>query len=221
MKTNNIILRPMGQFQVEQRTKDGMFNATALLKQWNLNTQKNGYLKEKGIDNFLNNNNVQEFIKALIEEESLPRKSRCYVTVRGKNGGTWMHPLLFFKFAMWLNPRFEVKVIKFIHDQMIKYRIEAGDESIRLASAINKIVGKTFMPVAMPKLNQAINCIVFGEHQTMMRNKVGTEEKQRELVALERKISDLINEGFITNFESLLNYLRKLWRQKYLPTQLT
>lgn len=35
MKTNNVILRPMGEFKVAQRTKDGMFNATALLKQWN------------------------------------------------------------------------------------------------------------------------------------------------------------------------------------------
>ncbi len=32
MKTNNIILRPMGQFKVGQRTKDGMFNATQLLR---------------------------------------------------------------------------------------------------------------------------------------------------------------------------------------------
>lgn len=29
------IVRPMGQFNVEQRMNDGMFNATALLKQWN------------------------------------------------------------------------------------------------------------------------------------------------------------------------------------------
>lgn len=35
METNNIVVRPMGQFNVEQRTKDGMFNATDLLKQWN------------------------------------------------------------------------------------------------------------------------------------------------------------------------------------------
>lgn len=35
MKTNQIMTRPMGQFKVQQRTKDGYFNATALLKQWN------------------------------------------------------------------------------------------------------------------------------------------------------------------------------------------
>lgn len=35
MKTNQIIKRPMGAFVVEQRTKDGMFNATAFINQWN------------------------------------------------------------------------------------------------------------------------------------------------------------------------------------------
>ena len=45
MKTNNVILRPMGEFKVAQRTKDGMFNATELLKQWNLTAK----LKNKRI----------------------------------------------------------------------------------------------------------------------------------------------------------------------------
>ena len=43
MKTNNVLTRPMGDFSVNQRTKDGFFNATELLRQWNLNTQNFGY----------------------------------------------------------------------------------------------------------------------------------------------------------------------------------
>lgn len=38
MITNQIMKRPLASFTVEQRTKDGMFNATHLLKQWNENT---------------------------------------------------------------------------------------------------------------------------------------------------------------------------------------
>ncbi len=42
MKTNQEMIRPMGNFNVIQRTKDGMFNATDLLKQWNsFNSQQN------------------------------------------------------------------------------------------------------------------------------------------------------------------------------------
>ena len=40
MKTNQNMIRKMGNFEVIQRTKDGFFNATALLKQWN-NTVEN------------------------------------------------------------------------------------------------------------------------------------------------------------------------------------
>ena len=47
------MIRKMGNFEVIQRTKDGFFNATALLKQWNnsidnqqvLHTQNSGYVK--------------------------------------------------------------------------------------------------------------------------------------------------------------------------------
>nr|UWI02335.1 MAG: KilA-N domain [Bacteriophage sp.] len=43
MKTNQIMIRPMGEFKVVQRTKDAFFNATELLKQWN---QLKGMRKE-------------------------------------------------------------------------------------------------------------------------------------------------------------------------------
>lgn len=76
MKTNQIIIRPMGDFKVIQRTKDAFFNATDLLKQWNeqidnqsiLNTQKIGVLKRKDLDNYLN------------------RRNSAYLSSREKNG---------------------------------------------------------------------------------------------------------------------------------------
>lgn len=35
MKTNQILTHKIGDFNVNQRTCDGMFNTTELLKQWN------------------------------------------------------------------------------------------------------------------------------------------------------------------------------------------
>lgn len=35
MKTNQIMIRQMGEFTVSQRTKDGYFDAGELLRQWN------------------------------------------------------------------------------------------------------------------------------------------------------------------------------------------
>lgn len=131
MITNQVMKRPMGKFLVEQRTKDSMFNATSLLKQWNDfvenndDTQKIGYVKKKDLDDFFNNKNIKEFIEALMDEENLHTQNSAYVKSRARSdrgGGTWMHPILFVKFAMWLNPRFEVQVIKFVYDQILKYR---------------------------------------------------------------------------------------------------
>ena len=203
----------MGCFSVEQRTKDGMFNATALLKQWNESAGEKKELKK-----FFENQNTKKFISALIEEENLNGEKSAYLTSRGKyNGGTWMHPILFVKFAMWLNPRFEVKVIKFIYDQMIAYRNGAGDAYRELNIAVAKIVAPNFMQSAMKQIAQAINYCVFNEHETAIRNKHGEESKMRQLFELERKVASLIDEGFITKFDNVIEYLRNQWRRTNTP----
>ena len=123
MKTNNVILRPMGEFKVAQRTKDGMFNATALLKQWNEKS-----ISERKMANYFLSEKTSDFISTIIKRENLNTPKMVYLTSRGKhNGGTWMHPMLFIDFAMWINPSFKYDVLKFVYDQMIKYRNDAGD----------------------------------------------------------------------------------------------
>ena len=99
--------RPLANFIVEQRTKDGYFNVTDLLNKWN---KANGSKKE--LKDYFGNKTTQEFIKALAEEKLNGEKSP-YLATRGKNGGTWMSPLMFINFCMWLNPKFKIKVLKF------------------------------------------------------------------------------------------------------------
>lgn len=221
MKTNQVMLRPMGQFQVVQRTKDGMFNATALIKQWNehafLNRENSPYLKQKDLKEFFYNKGTQEFINALIEEENLNTQNPAYLKSRGKNGGTWLHPILFIKFAMWLNPRFEVQVIKFVYDQMIQYRNEAGDAYRELSAAVATIVPGSEMKSKMRKIGEALNWIIFNAHEKMMRNKRGDEDKQKELWMFEKKVATLINEGFIKNYKHLIAYLRNQYAVRNWP----
>ena len=213
MKTNQIMIRTMGQFHVEQRTKDSMFNATSLIKQYN---EANGTKKE--IKDYLENKSTQEFLAALKNEENLNGENSPYLTSRGKySGGTWMHPIMFIDFAMWLNPAFKVKVIKFVYDQMIKFRKDAGDAYHDLSNAVSTLVPKDFMPVAISRVSRGINCIVFGEHQTAIRNSKGTEELQRELFEQERKLTELINDGFITSYQQLINYMLQKYYEKYTP----
>ena len=227
MITNQVMKRPMGDFLVEQRTKDSMFNATDLLNQWNdfverKDDAQNGYVK-KELKKFFENDNTKEFIEALVKEENLHGQNSAYVKSKARadrGGGTWLHPILFIKFAMWLNPRFEVQVIKFVYDQMLKYRNDAGDAYKELGAAISKIVSKKFMHVAMCKIAKAINYVVFNEHEHEMRNKHGEESKQYELFSMERQVAMLINDGFLHSYDQVIEYLRKKYSEKYLPSVL-
>lgn len=215
MKTNQIMIRQMGEFSVKQITKDGFFNATELLKQWN---RVSGMKKE--VTKFLDLGSTSELVKIIMEREDLHTQDSTYVksrASRGDNAGTWMHPVLFIDFAMWINPSFKYDVIKFVYDDMIRYRNLAGDSYKELASAISKIVPKTFIPKAMQKVGEALNWIVFDSHEPLLRNKHGNESKQRELWQLEKKVADLINEGFILDYDILISYLRKQYQKRNLP----
>ena len=187
MKTNQIMIRQMGDFKVEQRTKDGFFNATDLLKQWNVSNRT-----KKEIKDYLLNKSTEEFLEALIEEEDLNKGNSPYLSSRGKNGGTWMHPLLFLDFAMWLNPRFKVKVLKFIQDEMIKFRNLAGDAYPEMCKAVHSILPENIFREKISALAKSINIIVYGKHEQQMRNKVGDVTKIKELYELQLQIAQWI-----------------------------
>lgn len=215
MKTNQLMTRPMGQFSVIQRTSDGMFNATHLLKQWN-----DVNISERKLDNYFASEKTQEFINTIISRENLHTPKMVYVKSKARadrGGGTWMHPLLFIDFCMYINPSFKYDVLKFVYDQMIKYRNDAGDAYRELGGAVGKIVSKSFMPAAMSNISKAINFCVFNCHETMLRNKEGEENKMRDLWQLEHKVADLVNEGFIKSYDGIIEYLRRVWRDKFTP----
>jgi hypothetical protein len=50
-----------------------------------------------------------------------------------------------------------------------------------------------------------------------MLTKHGEEKKQRELWQLEKKVADLVNEGFLTDYESLISYLRHQYQKRNYP----
>ena len=144
---------------------------------------------------FLEMDTTKEFLAALVIDENERKshgakmhhgdnqqvtKNDLIIMVKGRNtksGRTpdkvWMNPILFIKFAMWINPTFEVKVIRFVYDEMIRYRNDAGDAYKEMSSAIGRIVPADFMPKAMQKVAEALNWIVFGNHEKMARNKHG------------------------------------------------
>ena len=213
MKTNQIMVRPMGDFKVTQRTKDGFFNATELLKQWN---HRSGM--QKDISHYFNNKATDEFVSSLISEEKLASRNSVYVkskASRGENVGTWMHPLLFIDFAMWLNPAFKVKVLKFVYDEMIKFRNLAGDAYPSMCRAVRSILSEDVFREKIKDLARSLNIIVYGKHESEIRNKVADERKLRELYDLEANIARWSELGFIKDYKGLKEALTKVYYKKY------
>lgn len=186
----------MGSLEVRQRTKDSMFNATALLKQWNESTGMG-----KKLDHFFENNNTEEFIKVLESEENLHTRNSVYVksrASRGDNAGTWMHPYLFIKFSMWLNPKFEYHVIKFVYDNLIEFRNQAGDHFVDMVASIKdsytNYFGKSPQPYVYINESRFLNNLVYGETKGGKRNTL-TQDQLDKLNKLQLANIKMINEG--------------------------
>lgn len=223
MKTNQIMIRQMGEFTVSQRTKDGYFDAGELLRQWN-SVEGN---PRRQMSKFLESDNTSEFLKALAEDEShrakmLIGENQLLMEVKGRNtkegkipDKVWMNPLLFIKFAMWINPRFEVKVIRFVYDEMIQYRNLAGDAYPAMCRAVCSILPGDIFQRKIKDLAKSLNIIVYGKHESEMRNKIGDEAKIRELYQLELQIAQWIDLGFIKDYDGLKKTLTKVYYQRH------
>lgn len=119
MKSNEITIK-MGNYYVIQRTKDCMFNATDLLRQFN---EEN---KEKHIDDFIRLKSTKEYIHVLEFASNnyyWEEKFKVIEIEKGKYGQVWMHPYLFLEFLAWLNPMFRFDMMKLINEQITNGQI--------------------------------------------------------------------------------------------------
>ncbi|RLI55287.1 MAG: hypothetical protein DRP09_10195 [Candidatus Thorarchaeota archaeon] len=135
MKTNRIMVR---EFHVAdkvygktaQRTKDGYFNANLVLDAYNSFAKA-----KKKLSDYFRNNATSHFIEQIAADENISAKSVAKKS-RGKGGGTWLHPFLFMDFAMWLSPEFKLQAIKWLYDNLIKYRRDSGSHYVRMQAAM-------------------------------------------------------------------------------------
>ena len=121
----------------------------------------------------------------------------------------WMHPYLFIKFSMWINRTFEVQVVKFVFDELISLRCDAGDNYTQLMKRVYGFTDCDFGKVAI-----AINWVVFNEHCKQRRDS-GTLEQIKELKQLENTLCSMIDTGLVNSQMELINVLRKMYDNKY------
>ena len=215
MKSNKVMKRQMGEYDVFQRTSDSYFNASSILSQWNSKGNS-----EKKINKYLSMQKTKDFIfeiESNLQMANLPNADyRAVKKIVGRsthNGRTadeiWLHPFVFLDMCMWLEPKFKVQVIKFVYDELISLRCNAGDNYIQLMKRVYGFKDCDFGRVAI-----AMNFIVFNEHSKQRRD-CGTVAQTQELKQLEATLCSMIDTGLVTNQMELIQVLRKMYEVKY------
>lgn len=94
---------------VHQREMDGYVNATQLCK---AHREKTGERKDPG--NWLDTNSAKSALAKLSDITGIPVINLSEQKT-GRYGGTWIHPRLAVRFAMWLNDDFSLQVEDWVH----------------------------------------------------------------------------------------------------------
>ncbi len=189
MVTNQIMKRKFMNSEVSQRTKDSYFNATELLQIYN-----EKMAQTRRFADFWENKNTQYFIAELEKDLGFLNvgnlaHSKTYQTTRGKGGSTWMHPYLYVKFAMWLSPKFELQIIKWVYDNLIEFRNSAGVDYKEMSAAVLRnykdFYNKKPDPLVYQKEIKFINSLITGIEAGVDRNNL-TEDELTLLINLQK-----------------------------------
>lgn len=110
-----IIAHDVSEISVGQRKVDGYVNATALTT-----AHRKATGKKRDVSDWLNNKRVQETIKHLSSKTGIGGYE-LYQVFQGSpdnGGGTWLHPKLSVRFAMWLSDDFGFQVENWVEQWM-------------------------------------------------------------------------------------------------------
>jgi hypothetical protein len=116
--------------EISQRSDNGFFSATDLMKIGNLwRLQKD--LPMLNLNEWFRTKGTMEFISSLQKEYG-----EIKIKSKGKNKHTWIHPFLFIDLALVINPELKIRVYEWIYDSLIKYRNDSGDSYKKMTGAL-------------------------------------------------------------------------------------
>lgn len=203
METAVVMQRDLHGFKIRQNSKNNMFNANDLLDIYNVSAKK-----KKRLDNYFKLQGTSEFKEALLQdinsitykssELELAGEEAIIKTSTGRvNGGTWLHPYLFVDFAMWLSPEFKLTCIKWVYDNLIINRNQAGDYYKELTAALKEKYDYND-PFVYQREARTLNKIAFGVVESGLRQ-VATAEQLDLLNRLQKADIKMIRSGFDYN----------------------
>lgn len=131
METQVIMKRELFGCEISQQSKTEYFSASDLIKagdKWRL---ANG-MSEFQFYQYLKSKSTKEFIEELEKKYN----TKVLISSKGRNGQTWVHPLLFIDIALAINPKLKIEVYEWLFDNLIRFRNNSGDSYKEMAAAI-------------------------------------------------------------------------------------
>lgn len=226
MKSNVIISstdRELFGVTIRQETKTGFLNLSDLQDVYDSVKFNKGWAKEKTVQSILSTKDNHERIFYLLEKQGIInceisqfiemmknpaknlKKLKAYKTTGARHTKTtWCNPYLWVLIAMEMNPELYANVVMWLGDKLILNRIEAGNLYKGFSEAISK-----FNP-DYRETAKALNYIVFGRHETGIRNSA-TQLELSNLVDVQKKLAFAVNMGYIKNKKVLIEEMRKMY----------
>jgi len=131
MKSEVVMRRSLFDREVRQKSKSAFLSATDLVEAANVKRKQLGY-GEFNMSTWLSSQSTKDFMQQIEESKGI----KPVQITRGRNGGTWMHPILFMDLALTLSPKLKLEVYEWLHDELLKYRNDSGDSYQKMAGAI-------------------------------------------------------------------------------------
>lgn len=131
MKTEVIMKRELFGIQISQKSKSEFFSATDLKKagdRWRYDNDMSPF----NMSGWLKQTSTREYIDELEKKIGGPALS----ITRGRNGHTYVHPLLFIDMALAISPTLKVEMYGWLFDNLIKFRNTSGDSYRRMSGAL-------------------------------------------------------------------------------------
>lgn len=201
---------------VNQRENDGYVNATELCS---AHRQATGERKDPR--NWLETNMAKSAMKKLSTVTGIPVTDLFDVKQGGKLQGTWIHPRLAVRFAMWVNDDFSLQVEDWVHAWL-----SSGSNPVRLEADIDRVAlrdelkdsrrlalteqvklflevagqynpGSTETQIFFGRVHNEVNLVLTGEKAVDMRTRLevylGKKISEKELLRDYFPITDLAN----------------------------
>lgn len=136
MKTEVTMVRFLDDYEIRQKSKSKLFNATDLIKIINGKRVRNE-MGPVSLSNYLAAKPTHEFLDELSTQKNIPKNKLVNCK---KKAGTWVHPYVLMDIALWSYPKLKVKIYDWIYDELIKNRNISGTTF----NTMNKILDANF-----------------------------------------------------------------------------